>query len=215
WILLLVLIFLVIRYRMRSKRSKAPPSIDSITAQPNPSPEIAADTGPEDATRPENVSEPISDMTSASVAPEPKQQVVVPAERFRDTLPGFIFSGVLLGLLPMWNSAVFIAAFAVLAVLFVVCSLRVQMVALAIAAGLIALPQMLYLSTGPARAVMPRLLHWGYMVDQPTAANVAKYLGFTFGFKWLLIALALVLATGLQRRIFVAVSSLLLVAFSF
>src|SRR6266498_381802 len=40
-ILLLVLIFLVIRYRMRPKRSKAPPSIDSITAQPNPSPEIA------------------------------------------------------------------------------------------------------------------------------------------------------------------------------
>ncbi|PYK05069.1 MAG: hypothetical protein DME67_06445, partial [Verrucomicrobia bacterium] len=113
-ILLLVLIFLVIRYRMRPKRSKAPPSIDSITAQPNPSPEIAADTGPEDATRHENVSEPISDMTSPSVAPEPKQQVVVTTERFRDTLPGFVFSGVLLGLLPMWNSAVFIAAAAVL-----------------------------------------------------------------------------------------------------
>src|SRR5207253_7836423 len=113
-ILLLVLVFLVIRYRAVPKRPKAPPSIDSVAAQPNPSPEIAADTGPEDATRPENVSGPISGMTSASVAPEPKQQVVVPAERFRDTLPGFIFSGVLLGLLPMWNSAVFIAAAAVL-----------------------------------------------------------------------------------------------------
>ena len=62
----------------------------------------------------------------------------------------------------MWNSAVFIAAFAILAVLFVLFPLRVQMLALAIAAGLIALPQMLYLSTGSGRASMPKLLHWGY-----------------------------------------------------
>src|SRR5438128_1475057 len=214
-ILLLVLVFLVIRYRTLPAKSKAPPSIDSITAQPNPSPEIAADTGPEDATRPENVSEPISDMTSASVATEPKQEVVVPAERFRDTLPGFIFSGVLLGLLPMWNSAVFIAAAAVLGVLFLLFPLRRQMLVLAVTAGLIALPQMLYLSTGSGRAQMPRLLHWGYMVDQPTAANVAKYLGFIFGFKWLLIALALMFASWFQRRLFLAALSLLGVAFCF
>src|SRR6266498_1680577 len=148
-ILLLVLIFLVIRYRMRPKRSKAPPSIDSITAQPNPSPEIAADTGPEDATRHENVSEPISDMTSPSVAPEPKQQVVVTTERFRDTLSGFVFSGVLLGLLPMWNSAVFIAAAAVLGFLFILFPLRLQMLVPAIVTGVIAQPQMLYLSSAP------------------------------------------------------------------
>ena len=61
---------------------------------------------------------------------------------------------------------------------------------------------------------MPKLLHWGYTIDHPTALNVATYLGFTFGFKWLLIALALVFATRLQRRVFVAVSSLLVVAFS-
>src|SRR6266540_4250473 len=214
-ILLLVLIFLVIRYRMRPKRPKAPPSIDSVAAQPNPAPEIAADTGPEDAPRPENVSEPISDMTSASVTTEPKQEVVVPAERFRDTLSGFIFSGVLLGLLPMWNSAVFIAAAPVLGVLFILFSLRLQMLVLAITAGVIALPQMLYLGTGSGRAQMPRLLHWGYMVDQPTAANVAKYLGFTFGFKWLLIALALIFVSWFQRRLFLAALSLLGVAFCF
>jgi len=130
-------------------------------------------------------------------------------------LPGFIFSGVLLGLLPMWNSAVFIAAFVILAVLFVLCPLRMQMVAVAITAGLIALPQMLYLSTGSGRAQMPKLLHWGYTLDHPTAWNVTKYLGFSFGFKWLLIALALLFANSLQRRVFVAVSSLLLMAFSF
>src|SRR5438046_10686073 len=89
------------------------------------------------------------------------------------------------------------------------------MVALTVTSGVIALPQMLYLSTGSARAQMPKLLHWGYTIDHPTVANVAKYLGFIFGFKWLLIALALVFATSLQRRFFLAVFSLLAVAFSF
>src|SRR5207244_2654393 len=47
------------------------------------------------------------------------------------------------------------------------------------------------------------------------ALNLVKYLGFIFGFKWLLIALALVFATNLQRRFFLAVFSLLAVAFCF
>ena len=80
---------------------------------------------------------------------------------------------------------------------------------------MIALPQMLYLSTGSGRAQMPKLLHWGYTIDHPTVANVAKYLGFTFGFKWLLIALALIFAGSLPRRFFLAALSLLAVAFSF
>jgi DNA-binding beta-propeller fold protein YncE len=268
-ILLLVLIFLVIRYRMRPpKRAKIPPSPEPVAVEPNPSSEIAADTvsedvtqpesalepsndipsalaatepkwaktspspeplaappnpysetiadtGSEDAIRAENISEPTSDITSASVATEPKQEVVVPAERFRDTLPGFIFSGVLLGLLPMWNSAVYIGAAAVLGLLFILFPLRLQMLALAVPAALIALPQMLYLTGGSGRTPMPRLFHWGYTIDQPTAANVLKYLGFTFGFKWLLIALALLFANSLQRRLFLAVSSLVAVAFCF
>src|SRR5204862_8115776 len=148
-------------------------------------------------------------------ATEVTPQTMVTAESFRATVPGFIFSGVLLGLIPMWNSAVFIAAAAVLAVLFVLFPLRLQMLALAITAGLIALPQMLYLGTGSGRPQMPRLLHWGYMVEQPTAQNVLKYLGFTFGFKWLLIALALIFGGSLQRRFFLAALSLLAVAFSF
>ena len=136
-------------------------------------------------------------------------------EPLRATLPGFIFSGVLLGLLPMWNSAVFIAAAAILGLLFILCPQRLQMLALAVTAGLIALPQMLFLSTGSGRAQMPKLLHWGYTIDHPTVANVTKYLGFTFGFKWLLIALALVFATSLQRRFFLAFLSLIAVAFCF
>src|SRR5436189_916117 len=159
------------------KLAKTPPFPEVVVAQPNPSPEIAPDIVSEDATRPENISEPSSDITSASVATELKQEVVVPVERFRNTLPGFIFSGVLLGLLPMWNSAVYIGAAAVLGLLFILFPLRLQMLALAIPAGLIALPQMLYLTGGSGRTPMPRLLHWGYTIDHPTAVNVAKYLG--------------------------------------
>jgi hypothetical protein len=136
-------------------------------------------------------------------------------ETFRATVPAFIFSGVLLGLLPMWNSAVFVAAAAILALLLILFPLRLQMLALAVVAGAIALPQMLYLSTGSGRAPTPHLIHWGYTLDHPTAWNITKYLGFTFGLKWLLVAVALVFATSLQRRIFLALLSLILVAFSF
>jgi DNA-binding beta-propeller fold protein YncE len=229
-ILLLVLVFLVVRYRaVPPKRAKIRPSTDAITPEPNAVPETATKLVSDDITQleafPESSKEeaaPVSESEDAShseaateVATEAKHETVFMPQPFRATLPGFIFSGVLLGLLPMWNSAVFIAAAAVLAVLFVLFPLRLQMLALAMTAGVLALPQMLYLSTGSGRAPMPRLFHWGYMVDQPTAMNVAKYLGFTFGFKWLLIALALIFASWFQRRLFLAALSLLGVAFCF
>jgi DNA-binding beta-propeller fold protein YncE len=215
-IFLLVLVFLVIQYRARAaRRSKPFACPDTVRPEPDPLVETPALAASEDTTRPETVSESQREPASVSIATEVKPQAMVTAESFRATVPGFIFSGVLLGLIPMWNSALFIAAAAVLAVLFVLFPLRLQMLALAITAGLIALPQMLYLGTGSGRAPMPRLLHWGYMVEQPTAENVLKYLSFTFGFKWLLIALALIFAGSLQRRFFLAALSLLAVAFSF
>jgi DNA-binding beta-propeller fold protein YncE len=215
-VLLLVLIFLTTQYRaFYARRTAAASSAKTITTpDPGEAPHNYQATLSNNLTPAANP--PVTkDETPTPPGLETKQSVFPGAERFRATVPSFIFSGVLLGLLPMWNSAVFIAAFAVLAVLFILCPLRLQMLALAIAAGLIALPQMLYLSTGSGRALMPKLFHWGYTIDHPTILNVTKYLGFTFGFKWLLIALALLFATGLQRRIFVAVSSLIAVAFCF
>jgi DNA-binding beta-propeller fold protein YncE len=215
-IFLLVLVFLVIQYRARAaRRSKSLSPPDTVRPEPAPLVETPALAASDDTTRPETVSESQTEPPSVSIATEVKPQAMVRAESFRATVPGFIFSGVLLGLIPMWNSALFIAAAAVLGVLFILFPLRLQMLALAITAGLIALPQMLYLGTGSGRAPMPRLFHWGYMVDQPTAMNVAKYLGFTFGFKWLLIALALIFASWFQRRLFLAALSLLGVAFCF
>ena len=236
-ILLLVLVFLVMRYRaVPKRRAKAHPVTEPITLQANPVAETAATIASENPTLPETVPDsekqtaPVSESEGASrssetfreeteaateLATEGKQETVPALQPFRASLPGFIFSGVLLGLIPMFNSAVFLAAAAVLAVLFVLFPLRLQMLGLAITASLIALPQVLYLSGGSGRAHMPRLLHWGYTLDQPTAENVLKYLGFTFGFKWLLIAVALIFAGSLQRRFFIAALSLLAVAFSF
>src|SRR6266436_8234711 len=213
-ILLLVLVFLVIRYRaVAAKRAEARAATETMTAQPNGLPDttpLAVSANPSGDVRESQV-----EMPSVSVTTQSTEETTITAEPFIATLPPFLFSGALLGLLPMWNSAVFIAAAAILGLLFILCPLRLQMLALAVTAGLIALPQMLFLSGGGGRAHMPKLLHWGYTIDQPTVANVAKYLGFTFGFKWLLIALALVFATSLQRRFFLAFLSLIAVAFSF
>jgi DNA-binding beta-propeller fold protein YncE len=214
-ILLLVLVFLAIRYRaVAAKRAEARGSTETIIAEPKGLPDIGS-ISVTDNRGPEKVREPQAEMPTVAVATEPRQGTVITAEPFLATLPPFIFSGVLLGLLPMWNSAVFIAAAAVLGLLFILCPLRPQMLVLAVTSGVIALPQILFLSTGSGRAHMPKLLHWGYTIDHPTVANVAKYLGFTFGFKWLLIALALIFATNLQRRFFLAFLSLIAVAFCF
>src|SRR5215211_5697321 len=253
-ILLLVLVFLVIRYRAapakqrrkarrlindvaaslcrgarallpsRSRRHSAVATTspgyqlasgDNLSPEPNALPETAPQTFSGAATQTETPAESHGELATVSVVTEAKPEPDAQAEPFIATLRPFIFSGVLLSLLPMWNSAVFIAAAAILGLLFILCSLRLQMLALAVTAGLIALPQMLFLSSGSGRAHMPKLLHWGYTIDHPTVANVTKYLGFTFGFKWLLIALALVFATSLQRRFFLAALSLIAVAFCF
>jgi DNA-binding beta-propeller fold protein YncE len=216
-ILLLVLVFLVIRYRaVAAKRAEARASTNTTIAQANGSPDNGRISVTGHPNEPEVVArEPQAEMSSVSVAIQSTEETGIAAEPFIATLRPFIFSGALLGLLPMWNSAVFIAAAAILGLLFILCPQRLQMLALAVTAGLMALPQMLFLATGSGRAQMPKLLHWGYTIDHPTVANVTKYLGFTFGFKWLLIALALVFATNLQRRFFLAFLSLIAVAFCF
>ena len=213
-ILLLVLVFLVIRYRALAAKRVEARAGDTIITEAN-----VPDTGGVLVTGnpglPHDVGVSQAETPSVAVAATPGPETIATAEPFLASLPPFIFSGVLLGLLPMFNSAVFLAAAAVLGVLFLLFPMRGQMLFLAVTAGVIAMPQMLYLSTGAGRAHMPKLLHWGYTIDHPTMLNVAKYLGFTFGFKWLLIALALVFATSVQRRFFLSVFSLLLVAFCF
>jgi len=129
--------------------------------------------------------------------------------------PSFLFSGVILGALPFWNAPVFVAAFAVLVFLFLLFPYRYSMLGLALAAGTVALPQVLYLRSGSSKTSTYSLFHWGYVVEHPTLIKVLEYLGFTFGLKWPLIILSLIFVLWLQRKFFIAISSLLLLTFFF
>ncbi len=164
------------------------------------------------------------EISASPTDDEPPAPPPTPPQPFWPTVPGFIFSGVLLGLLPMWNAAIFAAAFAFLLALFILLPFRKQMLALAIPAGILALPQVIYLSTGGFHDPNASILHWGYLMSPPNCQLcltnpsvwfVIKYLGFIVGFKWLLVALALVLTSPLQRRFFVAALSLVVLTFFF
>jgi len=127
---------------------------------------------------------------------------------------GFIFCGLLLGALPYWNAPVFTAAAAVLAFLFVLFPCRRYMVGLAIAAGLVGLPQVLALRAGNARTGTA-LIHWGYTLGNVPVLQVVKYLGFTFGLKWVLILIGLLFFSWRNVRLFIAICSLFLLTFCF
>lgn len=187
-LLLLVLILLITRYRAALLLDEVPNA-------------------------PENIQ--VRDKSETNEGAEPEDSKSGLLSGTLKTAAPFIFSGALLGLLPMFNSAIFLGAFAVLGIFFILFPLKKQMLWLAAATAVVALPQVIYLKTGTMRDAGYSLFHWGYTVDNPTLVNVIQYLGFTFGFKWLLIALALFLATGFQRRVMIAISSLIALAFFF
>lgn len=129
-------------------------------------------------------------------------------------LPGYALCGLLAGLLPLYNGAMFIASAVVLGVLFVLFPNRSRMLVLAAAAGIVALPQLLFLRPGTmaGQQTYPSFF-WGYVVDDPTLARVGTYLAFIFGPKLILSAIALVVGTWEQRRVFLAFLSVAAIAF--
>jgi DNA-binding beta-propeller fold protein YncE len=171
-------------------------------------------------------SSPEPDTASVSEAQSPQAPVPEPvptasrgiiADLAHDNLVygrGFIFSGFLLGALPYWNSPVFTAAAAVLLFLFVLFPYRRYMVGLAVTAAVVALPQVLSLRSGNARAGAS-LIHWGYTLGNVPVLQVLKYLGFTFGVKWVLILVGLLFGSWLHLRLFLAIFSLFLLTFCF
>jgi DNA-binding beta-propeller fold protein YncE len=126
---------------------------------------------------------------------------------------GFIFSGFLMGALALWNAPVFISAAAVLSFLFVLFPCRWPMVQLGVTAAVVALPQLLYLPSGKMAPRQYSLFHWGYIVDNTTISRVIDYILFTFGLKWPVIILALLLVSWFQRRFFIAICSLFVLTF--
>jgi len=127
---------------------------------------------------------------------------------------GCLFCGLLLGALPFWNALVFTAAFVVLGALFVFFPARKYMIGMAFTAALVAFPQIRFLRSGHLKATHS-LIHWGYIIDDPTIGKIFGYLGFIFGAKWILLGLALLFVTWFQRRFLLAFCGLLVVTFCF
>jgi sugar lactone lactonase YvrE len=205
-LLLVVLLFLIDRYRQHAEAKAGLPE-----AEPLPAPDVSPATEPEFPEPDFSIPPPV----------EPEPEVRWP-DRVRQLAgkvivfdKSFIFAGCLLGLLPFWNALVFTAAFAILSILFLFFPCRRQMVGLGIAAALVALPQLALLRAGGVHGATHSLLHWGYVIGPPTIGNIVRYIGFSFGLKWGLVLVALAFANWFQRRFFLALCVMYVMTFCF
>ena len=128
-------------------------------------------------------------------------------------LLGWVFTGAVLGLLPYWNSPTYIAALAIFGCLLILAPLRLNTGLLLAAAIVVGLPQVLLLRSG--NTLSYSLLNPGYTLENPTLWLMLKYLGWTFGVKWILLGVAVVFSNGFQRRLLLALSSLVVIVFMF
>jgi sugar lactone lactonase YvrE len=215
-ILLVVLLFLIDRYRQHAaaKAALIPPEpppettpTDSAAIPVSTQPPVAFEEGT-GTLPPENV--PLPEPPPRPPFSARVKQVVSAVIVFDKS---FLFAGCLLGLLPFWNALIFTASFAILAGLFLLFPCRRQMVALSLTTALVALPQLMILRSGGVKTPTHSLLHWGYVIEPPTLGNVFRYIGFSFGLKWALILIALVFATWFHRRLFLAFCSMYLMTF--
>jgi hypothetical protein len=197
-VLLLALIFLVGFFQQRwcicpPTRRKA----GIAKASETESPIIEAKTGHDE-------------MASSST-----ETPLAPHEKFPRQIASFVFTGFLLGLLPLWNSAAFATASAVAASMLLLFPYRAYVSSLLITAAAVALPQLAFLflrSQGFTHG--SSIIHWGLVVENPTLLKVLSYFSFTFGPKFLLALPAAILVSSITRRIFAGLLVLPLLAFS-
>ena len=150
--------------------------------------------------------------------PAEAKSLVEPVEGRRNdfrprALLSWILCGVIIGLLPYWNSPTFIAALAVFGCLLILAPARLGTACLLGAALIVGLPQVLLLRSG--NVLKYSLFNPGYTIENPTLWLILKYLAWTFGVKWILLGVALVFANGWQRRLLLALSSLVVIVFLF
>ena len=138
---------------------------------------------------------------------------VTTSRNMLESSTAFIFSGILFGALPLWSIPVFIAAAAALFFLLILFPYRLQMTLLGIIAALVALPQLLFLRSGDIGPGLQPPLYWGDIVHNPTLTKAIGYIAFTVGAKWPVIILALILASWFHWRFFIALCSLFLLTF--
>ena len=138
-----------------------------------------------------------------------------PSEDFRRDILTIIFSGFLIGALPYWNGAVFVASLIILCSILVFFPYRRFMLCLIGTAILVGLPQILILQSGNAAQTGQSLFNWGYTIENPTVWLIIKYVAWTFGFKWILLLVALYFLSNAHRRLLLALTSLVAVVFLF
>ncbi|MFH1017808.1 MAG: hypothetical protein V1798_06445 [Pseudomonadota bacterium] len=109
------------------------------------------------------------------------------------------FSGIMIGLLPFWHGSVFLSAIAVLSMLWALFPHRKHTFWLLVTACVVAAPQLWVLKTIGSGFKGYPAFHWGYIVWRPALWNVASYLGFQIGWKWILLIVA-ALALGWRHR---------------
>ena len=197
-----VLLFLLDRYR-RHNAEKAAKALEEASPEfeVNPPMPLAAWETPE----PIELAAERKRAFPPRLRELPAQLIVIDAS--------FLFAGCLLGLLPFWNALIFTAAFAIIAGLFVLFPCRRQLVALGLMTALIALPQLILLKSGGAQTATHPFFHWGYVIDQPTWDKVIRYIGFSFGLKLALVAIALAFASWTQIRFFLTLLPLFVMTF--
>jgi hypothetical protein len=199
-ILLLVLTFLVgfLQQQWR-RRSPAPAGDQTETAK-------AFETE-RAVTRAENVDVEIFRSRS--------ETAIESGEKSPRQVAAFVFTGLLLGLLPLWNSAAFATAFAVAGAMLLLFPYRTYILSLLITAAIVSLPQLAFLFLrGQGLTHGSSIIHWGLVVENPTLPRVLAYFGFTFGPKFLLGLAAVIVCASLPRRLFLALLILPILAFS-
>lgn len=142
------------------------------------------------------------DGTSGTLALQSKRELLA-----------WVLAGAVLGLLPYWNSPTYIAALAIFGCLLIFAPLRLGTALLLAAVIVVGLPQVLLLRSG--NTLTYSLLNPGYTLENPTLWLMLKYLGWTFGVKWILLGVAIIFSDGFQRRLLLALSSLVAIVFLF
>lgn len=193
---LLFVVMIVVVDRYRSYLSRPAPASSMSIVEPPGEP---------------NTSEIEKEVAALDVNEAP--HVFAPTVSLKSDLTALIFSGVLIGLLPYWNSPTYLASLAILGCILIVLPFRLHTACLLGAAIIVGLPQVLLLRSGNVTTYS--LFHWGYTLEPPSLFLILKYLGWTFGVKWILLGVAIFFASGFQRRLLLAISSLVVIVFMF
>jgi len=208
-LLVVVMVFIVDRHkwhahlaRVHGRDARATRTISSEEEKVEPAVSIGEPENSVKGAEDENQSAPEISRSEVQVAPL----------RARD-FAAWIFSGAIIGLLPYWNSPTYVAALAIFGCLFVLMPFRLQTACLIGAAILVGLPQVLWLRSGNVTSYS--LVHWGYTIEDPSLFLIVKYLLWTFGVRWILLGVAIFFATGWQRRLLLAIFSLVVIVFLF